>query len=228
MAREIDATTIDTAIRVLTRLGFDVLIPAEQTCCGALHRDSGDSARADALLEQNAAAFAATGSDILLTLVSGCGAALADATAGPDRRLDVQVRDISEFLAAADLPTAMELAPLARTVAIQDPCTLRNVLRAEHGVYRLLGRIPGITLTPLPENHLCCGGAGAYPLREPHMAERLRAPKLDHLAQLRPDLLVSANLGCVLHMRAGLANQGLDLEIVHPIVLFERQLRSST
>ena len=225
VAREIDAATIDAAIRTLTRLGFDVAVPPTQTCCGALHRDGGDCARADELLAQNAAAFASGGSGTLLTLVSGCGAALADATAGPGPQLTVTVRDISEFLATVELPAAVELAPLAFDVAVQDPCTLRNVLRAEHGVYRLLERIPGIRLTALAENQLCCGGAGAYPLREPQLAERLRAAKLDHLVQLQPDLLVSANLGCALHLRAGLAGRGRSIEIVHPIVLFERQLR---
>ncbi len=225
VAREIDTATIDAALRALTRLGFDVGTPAGQTCCGALHRDGGDSAGADALLAQNAAAFAASGCDTLLTLVSGCGAALADAATGPDVQLAMKVRDVSEFLANVDLPATVELVPLARNVVVQDPCTLRNVLRAERGVYRLLERIPDIRLIPLPENHLCCGGAGVYPLREPQMAERLRAAKLDHLAQVNPDVLVSANLGCALHLRAGLVDQGREVEIVHPIVLFERQLR---
>jgi glycolate oxidase iron-sulfur subunit len=225
VARELDAATIDAAIRALTRLGFDVAIPVDQTCCGAMHRDGGDALTADALLARNAAAFAASGCDTLLTMVSGCGATLADAATGPGAPLSIKVRDINEFLAGTELPATLELAPLPRSVAVQDPCSLRNVLRAEQGVYRLLERIPGIRLGALPENNLCCGGAGTYPLREPGMAERLLAAKLDHLSNLNPDVLVTANLGCALHLRAGLAGQDRDVEIAHPVVLFERQLR---
>jgi glycolate oxidase iron-sulfur subunit len=81
-------------------------------------------------------------------------------------------------------------------------------------------------VTPLPENQFCCGGAGAYPLREPEFANRLREPKLAALEQLKPDLLVSANIGCALHISAGLRAQDCLLPVVHPVVLFERQLHA--
>jgi glycolate oxidase iron-sulfur subunit len=95
-------------------------------------------------------------------------------------------------------------------------------------VYALLGRIPAVRIVPLAENHLCCGGAGAYPLRQPAMADLLRADKLAHLQQLQPAVLATANLGCALHLRAGLRAQGPDIEVTHPLVLFERQLRENT
>jgi glycolate oxidase iron-sulfur subunit len=227
VARVADTETIASAIRLLTRLGFAVLVPENQTCCGALHRETGDAASAEKRRSQNLAAFGLPEVEVVVSLVSGCGATLAeygreDPAAA---KFSARLRDISAFLAEVDLPGTLELAPLARTVAVQDPCSLRNALRAERHVYTLLERIPELRVVPLPDNHLCCGGAGAYPLRQPAMAAQLRTPKLAQLAQLRPDTLVSANFGCALHLAAGLRAQDMDIPLLHPLVLFEKQLQ---
>jgi len=140
----------------------------------------------------------------------------------------VRILDIHQFLADVALPECLTLTPLPVTIAVQDPCSLRNGLRAEQAVYALLGRIPAVRLVSVAENHLCCGGAGAYPLRQPAMADLLRADKLAHLQQLQPALLATANLGCALHLRAGLRTQAMNIEVLHPLVLFERQLRERT
>lgn len=228
VARVLDAETLAAAIRLLTRLGFDVVIPQNQTCCGALQREAGQSTQAQALARQNRAAFRAAGVDTVITVASGCGAVLAD-SGRPDNTNAahrVRVLDIHQFLADVALPESLTLAALPVTIAVQDACSLRNVLRAQQAVYALLGRIPAARIVPLAENHLCCGGAGAYPLRQPAMADLLRADKLAHLRQLRPAVLASANLGCALHLSAGLRAQGLNIEVEHPVVLFERQLRT--
>jgi glycolate oxidase iron-sulfur subunit len=222
VAHVLDADTLAAAIRLLTRFGFEVVIPEGQTCCGALQREAGQSGQAQALARTNVDAFHATEVDAVITIASGCGAVLADAI-GTER--GTRVIDIHQFLADVALPESLLLAPLPATIAVQDPCSLRNVLRAEQTVYALLGRIPSARIVALAENHLCCGGAGAYPLRQPAMAERLRADKLAHLQQLRPTVLATANLGCALHLSAGLRAQGLNIEVAHPLVLFERQLR---
>jgi glycolate oxidase iron-sulfur subunit len=148
--------------------------------------------------------------DAVITIASGCGAVLADSgkhdDTGTERRL--RILDIHQFLADVALPESMTLAPLPVTIAVQDPCSLRNALRAEQAVYELLGRIPDVRIVPLAENHLCCGGAGAYPLRQPAMAELLRADKLAHLRQLQPAVLATQPR-LRLHLGAGL--RGLDI-----------------
>jgi glycolate oxidase iron-sulfur subunit len=261
VARVLDAETLAAAVRLLTRLGFDVVIPNSQTCCGALHREAGQPDQARVLARCNLDAFRAANIDAVITVASGCGAVLADAgkndesigdvritktatvEAGhvgersrPRQKLAVEdsnteqrvrILDIHQFLADIKLPESMMLAPLPVTIAVQDPCSLRNVLRAEQAVYALLERIPAARIVPLAENHLCCGGAGAYPLRQPAMADRLRADKLAHLQQLQPAVLATANLGCALHLISGLRAQGLNIEVLHPLVVFERQLRET-
>lgn len=230
VARVLDAETLATAIRLLTRLGFDVVIPQNQTCCGALQREAGRSGQAQVLARHNLDAFRAAGVDAVITTASGCGAVLADSGKNDDTSAERRIRilDIHQFLADVALPASMTLAPLPVTIAVQDPCSLRNALRAEQTVYALLGRIPAARIVPLAENHLCCGGAGAYPLRQPAMADLLRADKLAHLQQLQPAVLATANLGCALHLGAGLRAQGLNIEVMHPLVLFEQQLRDNT
>jgi len=227
VARVLDANTLAAAIRLLTRLGFDVVIPENQTCCGALQREAGQTEPAQRLARHNLDVFRAAGADAVITVASGCGAVLADPgnQKGISTDRPTRILDIHQFLADVALPDSMTLAALPVTIAVQDPCSLRNALRAEQAVYALLGRIPAARIVPLAENHLCCGGAGAYPLRQPAMADLLRADKLAHLQQLQPAVLATANLGCALHLRAGLRAQGLNIEVVHPLVLFERQLR---
>jgi glycolate oxidase iron-sulfur subunit len=230
VARVLDADTLAVAIRLLTRFGFDVVIAEGQTCCGALLREAGQSGQAQVLARENFDAFRAATVDAVITIASGCGAVLADSvtTHGTNTERNTPVVDIHQFLADVVLPESLVLAPLPVTIAVQDPCSLRNVLRAEQTVYALLGRIPSARIVALAENHLCCGGAGGYPLRQPAMAERLRADKLAHLQQLSPTVLVTANLGCALYLSAGLHAQGQNIEVAHPLVLFERQLREKT
>lgn len=234
VARVLDAPTLATAIRLLTRLGYEVVVPTEQTCCGALHRDIGDTDTALALAARNRVAFhpaQAPGGEVdaIISVASGCAGALAgdSQSAAPRSTSYPLVKDINQFLMDLALPENLRLAALAATVVVHDPCSLRNALHAEQSVYSLLRRIPELQVLALPENHLCCGGAGAYPLRQPAMAERLRAEKLARLKQLQPTLLVTANIGCALHLATGVRDSGMNMEIIHPLVLFERQLRET-
>lgn len=223
VARQLDAPTLDAGIRLLTRLGYEVCIPEHQECCGALHREAGDHQAAVRLHVLNRRAFAAENIEAVITLASGCTTALIEPPAG-EPPLGVPVRDLLAFLFDAGLPQHAAFRPLNQTVAVHEPCTLRNVLRAEQAVYRLLARIPQLHIVPLPENALCCGGAGGTVLRETELAMQLRAAKLAHLETLKPDMLVSANIGCALHIAAGLRERGLAVPVVHPVVLLEGQL----
>jgi len=230
LTRATDTNTITAAIRVLTLYGFDVWIPNGQACCGGLHREAGDADGAESLLARNNRAFDAAEPIPVIALASGCGASLrgGPTTDVSETTLARRVQDIHAFLVDLDLPSGVTLMPRNETVLVHDPCSLRNGLRDEQAVYRLLQRIPGLRVEPLADNSLCCGGAGGYIFREPEFADRLRESKLELLARQRPDHVVSANLGCALHLSAGLRNRGLDLEITHPLVLFERSLMPKT
>lgn len=217
VARTLDAAAIDAAIRLLTRLGFAVQVPAGQQCCGALLRHAGDAAAADALLQRNAQVFA--GKAPILVLASGCGADLRDAGFGG------RVVDVGEFLDRHADWSRVDIRPLAQRVAVHDPCSLRNVLRSEQAYYRLLRRIPQADIVPLAGNQQCCGAAGVYHLQQPQVAGQLRDAKLATVAALRPDRLVSANFGCGMWLNAALPD---TLRFEHPLVLLAQQLDKGT
>ena len=132
--------------------------------------------------------------------------------------------DINRFLVETDWPQGLHLRPLAKTIAVHEPCSLRNVLRGQEHPYTLLRRIPQAQVVALAENQFCCGGAGVYMLTQPAMANQLRDDKLAHLQHLAPDLLATSNVGCALHMSAGMRARGMQVEVVHPVTLIARQL----
>ncbi len=223
-----DSRTQEAAIRVLNALGYDVHVPPSQGCCGALHLRAGETEKAHGLMQRNLDAFGQKDLPIVTT-ASGCGALLreydkqlATKNAGP---FASRVTDISQFLMQADWIN-IRLKPLPRRIAVHDPCTLTNVLCQEQAPYALLKRIPGTQVASLPENGVCCGGAGVYPLTQPDMAQRLRDDKIRHLREATPDILVTSNIGCALQLGAGLRDAGLCTEVLHPVVLLERQLQT--
>jgi len=222
-----DRRTLADTLTVLAALGYRVEIPAAQACCGAIDRHAGRSSRADDLMQRNLAAFDAPYQAIIGT-ASGCTAQLAEYDrAGDDERgpsFAGRVVDVSRFLAQALAGRELNLAPLQARVAIHAPCSLTHVLKAAAWPRRLLEHIPGLELLDLPDNARCCGAAGSYMLTQPDMADQLREDKLAHLRNLRPDILVTSNIGCALHLRAGLEAEGMEIEVLHPVSLVARQM----
>ncbi|MFN2339565.1 MAG: (Fe-S)-binding protein [Gammaproteobacteria bacterium] len=224
------ADTQRDVLRLLPRLGYEVDIPRGQGCCGALSQHNGDPATAAGLARANLVAFDTTGLDAIVSTASGCGAQLAayDALYGLEHPRAAafagKVRDISTFLAEQDWPQDL-LRPLPGTVAVHDPCSLRHELRQHRAVYRLLGRIPQLQTVTLNATGACCGAAGSYILTQPAMADALRQPHIEQLQALGVRTLVSSNIGCALHLAAGIREAGLDIEVLHPVSLLARQLR---
>ena len=234
VAELLDAPALHAAISVLTRLGLGVHVPSDQVCCGALHLHNGAPDQARRLAARNLAAFGSLDADAVVSVASGCGAQLREydrlmhgCAPEPDAvaRFSLSVQDISQFLAGLAWPPEIELEPLPVRVAVHDPCSLTHVMRRPRDPYALLGRIPGIELTPLPDNARCCGAAGSYLLTQPGMAQALLEDKIAHLRALAPAVLVTSNISCALHLAAGIRQAGLAIEVLHPVVLLERQLK---
>src|SRR5690606_33565492 len=142
----------------------------------------------------------------------GCGVQLADVAAqSPAHAAAVPVMDINQFLAGQDW-SGIHFAPLQRKVAVHEACTLRNVLRASNHLYPLLARVPGLEIQVLAGNDQCCGAAGTYYLDQPEFANALLDDKLQAIEQANPDYLVTANVGCALHMANGLLKKGKKIE----------------
>lgn len=229
IAQITDLKTHEATIQLLNMLGYNVHIPVQQTCCGALHLHAGNTEPAKRLMCRNLDAFGG-GTETVITTASGCGALLREygmhLETSVATTFGARVMDISEFLLHADW-SRVSFRPLPQRIAVHDPCSLANTLRQEKAPYTLLNMIPGARITPLAENNFCCGGAGAYPLTQPEMAGRLRANKIQQLRYVKPDILVTSNIGCALHMAVGVRDASLNIEVVHPIVLLARQLQDT-
>lgn len=221
-----DAATLDATIRVLNRIGYDVLIPEQQTCCGALHLHSGDRVRAAGLAAGNLRAFEQAQFDAIVTLASGCGAMLKEYPAYfPDsENFSSKIIDISEWIVRSTGFSAIPLDALDADILIHHPCSLVNALKSADAVRKLIEAIPKARVAILDPSLGCCGAAGSYMLEHPRMADRLRQDLVDIVLEKRPDYLLTSNVGCALHLRAGLRQQGAGVEVMHPIVLLDRRI----
>ncbi len=210
----VDTDTLRASVFVMNYLGYDVHIPKAQTCCGGLARQQGDSALAEVYIEKNNAAF--NKANPVITIASGCGAGLHDYA-------NLNTQDISAFLMQCDWQD-IALQPLADAIALHEPCTLRNVLKTHVAVMQLLKKIPNANLQNLSGNTQCCGGAGAYMLTQPDMADALLKDKLNAIDKSNVTLLATSNIGCALQIAAGLRAQNKSVKVVHPVSIIAKQL----
>jgi glycolate oxidase iron-sulfur subunit len=223
VGRLADQPALLAAAQVLNSIGIEVVVPEQQACCGAMALDAGETDEAAKLADINHRAFAEAGVDAVVTVASGCGSHLTEyGQRGPS--MPCKVWDISAYLRQLPQLEELKLRPLAKRVAIHTPCTLKNVLGTADAPLEMLRQIPEIDLFPLPENGLCCGAAGRYLLRQPEIADGLRDDKLDALEKSRPQILVTSNTGCALHLAAGIREAGLRIEVMHPVELLAQQL----
>jgi glycolate oxidase iron-sulfur subunit len=218
---ELFPDTNAATLRVLARNGFDVVVPSDQACCGALAAHAGDDETAHALARRNVLAFADV--DVVLTNSAGCGAALRDVThwlgeAGAP--LAAKARDVSAFLDEAGLRAPTDA--VRATACYDDPCHLLHGQQVGDAPRRLLAAIPGLQLVAHADPGACCGAAGTYNLTQPEMSRAVLERKMDSLAAADPDLVVSGNPGCLMQLRAGLAGRGLRAEAIHPMDLLDR------
>jgi glycolate oxidase iron-sulfur subunit len=218
------ARALHDALGLLRALGFDVEIPAQQTCCGALHAHLGEAERSRVLAERNNQAFDAD-LDAVVSIATGCGAHLAD---DPAYRHGLAERhlDLNTFLARLPLED-FRWEALPGRVLVHTPCSQVNALRSDGDVVRLLDLIPRLETAPLAGNTVCCGSAGSYLLSHPQTAERLREPKVEAAVAAAPDWLVTSNVGCALHLIEGLRAAGHPVPVLHPVQLLARQFRGA-
>jgi len=206
-------------LQLLLANGFEVDVPAQQRCCGALLLHDGQRDAARALARENLAAFA--DADFIVNNSAGCGAAmkeygeLLDTPEGAD--FAHRCRDISEFLADVGLTAT----PARREVAIayDDPCHLCHGQGVRAGPRQLLAQIPGATLVSHASAEDCCGSAGIYNLIHPQMAQAIGDKKAAALCTSGADLVATGNPGCMMQIRSRLRAAGSDLPVAHPAEL---------
>ncbi|RMG32374.1 MAG: (Fe-S)-binding protein [Gammaproteobacteria bacterium] len=207
------------AIRLLNALDYEVVVPAAQECCGALAAHQGDLATAQRQIEANRSAFA--GLDGMVSLASGCSLHLAEHL--PERSPEDIVTFLTRRLRTRPLPFDRPDGP----IALHIPCTLANGLKAPNSLLELLGNLSDTELHTLGQTGGCCGAAGTHLLTQREQAERLREPFLEQLKALKPRYLLTANIGCAMHLAEGAMSEGIGLEVLHPVELLARLLNES-
>lgn len=218
-----DRDTLAAARRLLEAAGHVVVETPGTTCCGALQRHAGDADGAARSAAATRATFEAAGIDTVLVAASGCHGDLRDHVFAGSV---VRVVDVHAFLAADAAFAALRFRALAQRAALHLPCTQVNVAGATGAISALLGRIPGLEVAVLPEQPRCCGAAGSYFLEQPDFADRLRAQKLAQAAALRPDLLLTTNVGCRAHLDNGLRADAAAPRVLHPLALLAERLEN--
>ena len=195
-------------LRVLAANGVEVLVPAAQGCCGALALHSGFESRALALARHNARLFPAD-VDAIITNAAGCGSAM------KEHDYPAPVRDVAEFLDTLGLQTPPALARLT-TVAYHDACHLSHGQGIRSAPRRLLQKIGNLALVDVADDEMCCGSAGLYNLEHPDIAATLGRRKAAAVGAIRPDLVVTGNIGCLTQIA-----RYIDLPIHHTVELLD-------
>ena len=207
-------------VRMLERDGARVTACKEQRCCGALHAHAGDGETARELARLNIDAFSGTQGPIVVN-AAGCGAQLkaygellAGDSAWSERAhaFAARVRDASEAVTPAAVRSG---APRAIRVVYQDACHLAHGQKIRREPRALLAAMPNVTVVPIADAERCCGSAGIYNLTHPEVAGELQRQKVAAILAARPDIVVSANPGCILQVAAGLRAAGSGVPVVH-------------
>ena len=219
--------------RVLDAVGIQAVYAAGTGCCGALRTHLSDSQGGLQDMRRNIDAWTpqlASGEiEAIISSASACaltikeyGHALAHDAAYAERarRISALARDLSELLPAMvpALKERLRTKPAARA-AFHAPCTLQHGQRVR-GVVETQLRALGFEISaPVEESHLCCGSAGAYSILQPQIATQLRDRKLLNLAKLEPQLILSANVGCIQHLQSGTSTK-----VLHWIEMLDQAL----
>ena len=212
MAPNINSATA----RVLDAAGIQTVVAAQAGCCGAVKFHLNDQEGGKAQMRANIDAWwpdvQAGRVEAIVMNASGCGVTVKEyghllqhdaAYAGKARRISELTRDLSELL--PDIVAALrgKLQPQPGLLAFHPPCTLQHGQQLRGGVESHLADLGFSVRVTLNESHLCCGSAGTYSVLHPAMAHELRDRKLGHLAQLQPQAIISANIGCITHLQSG-------------------------
>jgi glycolate oxidase iron-sulfur subunit len=215
----------DAAIRLLTRLGVEVVLPKGEGCCGALVHHMGREHEGHGFAKANIDAWMreidGEGLDAVIITASGCGTTIKDyghmlrtdaAYAAKAAKVSSLAMDVTEFLATLDLP---EQPKQDLVVAYHSACSMQHGQKITDAPKKLL-KAAGFTVKDPPEGHICCGSAGVYNILQPEIAGQLRARKVKNIERTRPDIIAAGNIGCMTQI-----GKGTEIPIVHTVELLD-------
>jgi len=221
--RVLDTDINDATIRLLRRLGCEVVVAKGAGCCGALTHHMGRETEAHALAAKNIRAWQAEiegeGLDAIVVNTSGCGTTVKDyghmfrndPLAEPARAVAERAMDISELVLRLDLPEGKG----GLRVAYHAACSLQHGQQVRSAPKELLKRA-GFEVTEPVDAHLCCGSAGTYNLLQPEISGRLKERKIRTLEARAPDVIATGNIGCIMQI-----GSGTGVPVLHTVELLD-------
>lgn len=218
----------EATVRVLQKNGCEVVIPAGQSCCGALAMHQGLKDEARRLAGININAVNPDDFDAIITNAAGCGSTLKEyehllghdeAYRDKAHAFVTKMKDVTEFLAATGLRGGMR--PLNMTVTYQDSCHLAHGQKISAAPRKLLRSLPGVAFREMPSADVCCGSAGVYNLVEHDMADQLLRHKMEAVETTKAEVIATANPGCLLQLLAGARLYGKGQRVVHVVELID-------
>ena len=224
----------EATVRVLQKNGCEVVIPAGQGCCGALHVHAGLRGDAQKLARRNIDALENGRYDAILTNAAGCGSTLKEygelladdpQYSAKAHEFAARMRDVTEFLAGIELNREMQ--PVNAAVTYQDSCHLAHGQRVRTAPRKLLAAIPGLEFREMRGADICCGSAGIYNVVQNEMAMQILASKMKSVNATDAGIVATANPGCLLQLQAGVRLHGKGQKVMHVVELLDRAYGSA-
>ncbi|TNE63780.1 MAG: glycolate oxidase iron-sulfur subunit [Rhodobacteraceae bacterium] len=221
--KALDTDINDATIRLLTRLGCEVVVAKGAGCCGALTHHMGKEAEAHGSAAKNIRAWMreieGEGLDAIVINTSGCGTTVKDyghmfrttELAEEAAKVAALAKDVSEVLIGLDLPEGKQDLKVAYHAA----CSLQHGQQIKTHPKTLLKRV-GFEVVEPRDSHLCCGSAGTYNLLQPEISQNLKARKIKSLQDKTPDVVAAGNIGCIMQI-----GSGMDVPVVHTVELLD-------
>ncbi|RTL48412.1 MAG: glycolate oxidase iron-sulfur subunit [Bradyrhizobiaceae bacterium] len=219
------------AIRLLTRQGIEVVLVAEEKCCGSLTHHMGRDDDALVWARANIDAWTAEadrgGLDAILVTTSGCGTTIKDygylfredaAYAAKAARVSALAKDVTEYIAGLDVAWPQQRSDIV--VAYHSACSLQHGQKITQLPKELLSK-SGFVVKDVPESHLCCGSAGTYNILQPDIAKKLRERKIANIASVKPDIISAGNIGCMIQIGSIRNVDGSFIPVVHTVELLD-------
>jgi glycolate oxidase iron-sulfur subunit len=217
-----------SSVRLLTAAGYDVIIPGEQICCGALANHAGLRDTARSMARTNMSAFPVEELDAIIINASGCGAMLKEYPLLVDgaEAFSSKVKDIAQFLVSTRIFDRLTI-PVSQRVGYDDPCHLIHGQGVKSEPRKLLKAIPGIRFVEVEGADQCCGSAGIYNITQNELSMEILDRKMEKIQKAGIDILATGNPGCMFQFKYGAKKYGMALEVVHPVELLARSLGDS-
>ncbi|WP_158964852.1 glycolate oxidase subunit GlcF [Chachezhania sediminis] len=225
--RALNTDINDATIRLLTRLGCEVVVADGAGCCGALTHHMGREDEAHGTAAKNIRAWTAEmdgkGLDAIVINTSGCGTTVKDyghmfaqhALAGDAGRVAGIAMDISELLVKLGLPEGVENPAAGTRVAYHAACSLQHGQKVKFAPKDLL-KAAGFQVVEPADSHLCCGSAGTYNLMQPEISGQLKARKVATLEATEPQIIAAGNIGCMIQI-----GSAAKVPVVHTVELLD-------